>query len=354
MGGNAFPNLKDKILRLNTAEFASFQKEVLGRLRMMLDSNHLSRAIFSEIISYHTKPSFGDLDIIYTEFLEGCILPTPEEFKAALGAVDMVRNGPVTSFAVPCGFGLFQVDLIRVHFEEFDSAFSYFAYNDLGNLLGRIFHRAGFKLGHSGMSYVIRDEQNSSHVAKEVIVTRSWKEALEFAGYDYERWVNGFDTLEDVFRYVVSVPTANRTIFRLDETNHQARVRDRKRKTYQLFLNWVNDPSNGIPDNETIPKTVLRSQWMTKAFERFPKFKEEYETAQSQIQKVRAARSKFNGDLVRQITGLEGKELGAFIADFVQNFIVGACHTNRENWAITNSPEEIEIMIRHWHTSKSA
>lgn len=185
---------------------------------------------------YDEKPSFGDLDVIYTQYLENSPLPTHEDFKTTLDAVDMVRNGPVTCYAVPVDQNrLFQVDLIRVNLDEFDSAFSYFAYNDLGNLLGRIFHRAGFKLGHTGMSFVIRDEQNSSHVAKEVVVTRSWLEALEFAGYNTYKWIEGFKTLEDIFRYAVSIPLANRTIFRLDETNHQARVRDRKRKTYQLL-----------------------------------------------------------------------------------------------------------------------
>lgn len=353
MGGNAFPKLKEQIVRLDAPEFKAFQRETLSKLRKM--SGHSPRAVFSEIISYKNKPSFGDLDVIYTEYLDDSAIPTPDEMKIVLDAVAMVRNGPVTSYAVPCGKDrLFQVDLIRVKLDEFDSAFCYFAYNDLGNLLGRIFHRAGFKLGHTGMSFVIRDEQNSSHVAKEVIVTRSWIEALEFAGYDTYKWTEGFDTLEDIFRYAVSIPLANRTIFRLDETNHQARVRDRKRKTYQLFLNWVNDPANHVPEEEQISKSDLRLQWLAKAFKKFPNFRGEYEAAQGQLQKSRAARDKFNGELVRQITGLDGKDLGAFMTDFVQNFIVGICKLSREDWAISRSCEEIETLIRHWHNQRAA
>lgn len=353
MGGNAFPKLKDQIVRLDAPEFRLFSRGVIRKLFEMNDSDS-PRMIFTKIISYHNKPSFGDLDVIYTQYLEDSILPTPEEFKVALGAVDMMRNGPVISYAVPCGDGkLFQVDMIRVGIDEFNSSFSYFAYNDLGNLMGRVFHRAGFKLGHTGMSFMIRDEQNSSHVAKEVVVTRSWREALEFAGYDFERWADGFDTLEDIFRYAVSIPLANRTIFRLDETNHQARVRDRKRKTYQLFLNWVNDPANHVPEEEQFSKSDLRIQWLTKAFKTFPGFKADYENAQHLLQKSRAARDKFNGEMVRQLTGLDGKELGAFMTDFVQNFIVGTCQMSREDWAISRSLEEIEVMIRHWHSQKA-
>jgi hypothetical protein len=263
-----------------------------------------------------------------------------------------VKNGPVVSYALNLfDDEIFQVDLIHVDCKHLESAASYFAFNDLGNLLGRIFHRAGFKLGHKGMLYVVREEGNSSHALKEIEVTRSWKEALEFAGYDFNRWLKGFDDLEDVFRYTVSIPLANRTIFRLDETNHQARVRDRKRLTYQKFLRWVNDPANGVPEKEEISKSDLRSQWLERAFQIFPKFKEDYEAAQHQLQKSRAARDKFNGELVRQFTGLDGKELGTFMSDFVQNFIVGICKMRREDWAISHSNEEIETMIRDWHRS---
>ena len=93
------------------------------------------------------------------------------------------------SYAVPTDDdgSIFQVDLIRVDCRHMESAFSYFAFNDLGNLLGRIFHRAGFKLGHKGMCYVVREEGNQSNAIKEIEVTTSWKEALEFAGYDFMR-----------------------------------------------------------------------------------------------------------------------------------------------------------------------
>ncbi len=136
--------------------------------------------------------------------------------------------------------------------------------------------------------------------------------------------------------------------------SHATRVRDRKRLTYQKFLRWVNDPANGVPENEEISKSDLRIQWLARAFNRFPSFRAEYEAAQHQLQKSRAARDKFNGELVRQITGLDGKELGAFMTDFVQNFIVGTCKTTREDWAISHSIEEIETLIRRWHAEKIA
>lgn len=343
MGGHAFPEFRTR--RLDQNGFMTVATACMGRLEIRFPDNH-----FEPVVAYRNKETFGDLDIIW------CGDPiAPEDMCKALKAIKFVKNGPVVSYALHLvDDEIFQVDLIHVDCKHLQSAASYFAFNDLGNLLGRIFHRAGFKLGHKGLLFVVREEGNSSHVLKEIEVTTSWKEALEFAGYDFNRWLEGFDELEDVFRYAVSIPLANRTIFRLDETNHQARVRDRKRLTYQKFLRWVNDPANGVPEKEEISKSDLRIQWLARAFQQFPNFQRDYEVAQEQMQKSRAARDKFNGELVRQITGLDGKELGAFMSDFVHNFINGRCLMSREDWAISRNIEEIEALIRHWHAKNAA
>jgi hypothetical protein len=261
-----------------------------------------------------------------------------------------VKNGPVVSYALNLFDDvIFQVDLINVDCKHLESAASYFAFNDLGNLLGRIFHRAGFKLGHKGMLYVVREEGNSSHALKEIEVTRSWKEALEFAGYDFNRWLEGFDDLEDVFRYAVSIPLANRTIFRLDETNHQARVRDRKRLTYQKFLRWVNDPANGVKENEEVTKAELRADWLKKAQIAFPDFAKELKEVQKEMELRRLANEKYNGIIVKGITGLEGQDLGRFMQDFVVEFIKGKMGMTKIEWALKHSPNQIETAIKQWH-----
>jgi hypothetical protein len=205
MGGHAFPEFKTR--RLDQIGFMTVATACMGRLEIEFPSNH-----FQPVVSYRNKETFGDLDIIWC----GDHIAT-EDMCKALKAIDFVKNGPVTSFALRLNEDeIFQVDLIYVDCKHLESSASYFAFNDLGNLLGRIFHRAGFKLGHKGMLYVVREEGNSSHALKEVEVTRSWKEALEFAGYDFNRWLEGFDELEDVFQFVASSPYFDKKIFSLE------------------------------------------------------------------------------------------------------------------------------------------
>lgn len=205
MGGKAFPNLKT--VRLGKNEFEVMVNLCLSSLTTRFPENE-----FRGIVSYRNKETFGDLDILWCGPQQNI-----DNVCGTLGAIKYFDNGPVVSYAVPIDADqIFQVDLIRVDCRHMESAFSYFAFNDLGNLLGRIFHRAGFKLGHKGMLLVVREDGNQSHALAEIEVTSSWKEALEFAGYDFERWSKGFDDLEDVFKFVVSSPYFDKKIFSLE------------------------------------------------------------------------------------------------------------------------------------------
>lgn len=305
MGGNVFKELDTCRLDFQTYNLLT------NFISTLLSENFKIK--FQAIPAYKNKIDFGDLDILFHGIVDY------DRINTCLNSKRFVRNGNVTSYAVPVNGKFFQVDLIKVPEDCYDFSLGYFSYNDLGNLLGRIYHRLGFKFGHLGLRYIVRDKTNSSHVIKEITITKDFRTALEFVGYDYKRWTQGFNTLEDVFKYAVSIPLANRVIFRLDEINHAARVRDRKRKTYNQFLTWVNDPSNSIPNEELANKEILREYFLKKAFLLYPKFRDEYEEVQFLCRKIKLANEKFNGKIVSDLTGLQGKELGRFMQKFISH-----------------------------------
>lgn len=344
MGGNAFPELKT--VRLDASEFHEFRLNLFEKLRELYPRR------FAYIPAYSTKESFGDLDILYNKI-------SPDEIHAALGHPPIFRNGPFTSFAVVLHDDhidhspnpkprYFQVDFIRVNPEEMNSAYGYFSYNDLGNLMGRIAHRAGFKLGHKGLSYIVREKGNENHAVKEIVLTHDWETCLKFLGYDYNKWLKGFETLEDVFKYVAQNPLVSQKLFRLDQTNHAARVRDRKRKTYQEFLIWVGNTDNGVPFEEKISKEVLRKLFFTRACVQFPHFKKEYDQLQKALEDARFFKSRFNGNIVRDITGLGGKDLGGFINSFLHEWVRETLQMDPIVWAKLYDVIEICEQIELW------
>lgn len=337
MGGRAFPKLNCK--RLNKEEFDIFSQKIVSQLYSI-------GGFFWIIKSYHQKDSFGDLDIVYTT-QEDHKIPV-ERFIFELDCSYSFINGDITSLAIPHEESFFQVDLIFIPKKYIQNAYCYFAYNDLGNLVGRIFHRAGFKLGQKGLQYIIRDEECDNRVIKEVDIDGTWSEYLSFAGYDSSRWLKGFDTLEDVFEYAVSTPLASKTIFRLEETNHAARVRDRKRKTYQQFLQWIYGTENNVPDEERIPKKQLRKEFLEKAFETFPHFKIDYDRYMFESNQNKQVKNKFNGHIVSEVTGLTGKDLGSFIQDFIHSYIENELRTDKTTWVLDLSVEQIKTSIKMW------
>ena len=277
--------------------------------------------VVSMIPAYATKPDFGDIDVL----LHG---PAKymERIKNDPGAVfpnwsgHIYKNEGVVSVGIKHGDGIVQVDIIATgeDWAKHMAAYSYFAYNDLGNLMGRIAHRMGFKFGHEGLFYMLRDEA-SGHVYGEYRFDMAHSDILEFMGLDASRWEAGFQTLDDIFDFVASSPYFHPDIYLLDNVNAVSRVRDKKRKTYMSFLDWLERRGpretdlkfRFDPDQRRFKEYLFRSKMMSD-----PAFADwvqevKFDHAESQYAKVF-----FDGYRVSEWTGLSGKELGAFLDDF--------------------------------------
>jgi hypothetical protein len=197
---------------------------------------------------------------------------------------------------------------------------SYFAYNDLGNLIGRVAHKMGFSHGHRGLLYPMRD---GTHQFRVLDMSQDVDVILPFLGFQAERFHRGFDTLDEIFQYVVTSPYFNRDIYLLENRNHQSRVRDRKRPTYNKFLNWIENQS-GLPaypwaDREDEPaRAAEKAHFLELARARFPGFAENLDRAYLDLADARLIRAEFSGARVGAWTGLSNKDLGAFMATFRQ------------------------------------
>jgi hypothetical protein len=242
--------------------------------------------------------------------------------KIMMTGADCSKNGNVFSFGIDVGKGSpFQIDLIYVGntHRELSIALTYFGFNDLGNLMGRIFHRAGFKYGHRGLLKVVRDPDNRDHIIDEVLVSEDPRKIFEFGGYDYDRYLDGFWTREEIFEYVASSPLFNRDIYLFENRNAKSRMRDKKRVMYNEFLNWC-EKNDDLPSFWTEDKEEYRNEQLTNAFSHFPEFKRRYDDAITRLEHSKKLRSKFNGDIVRKITGLNGASLGIFIKEFKNRY----------------------------------
>jgi hypothetical protein len=307
MGGNA---LSVTAVRLTKSNFQQVERDCVARLMTALPESRVAA-----IPAYGSKSDFGDLDILVSA--TGYDI---DRAAAALGAVEVVRNGPTTSIGIvvrehlgAVAGNVFQVDLIESTEEAFDFAYAYSSFNDLGNLIGRTAHRAGLVHRHDGLYYYLRD---GTKKFGEICLTRDYDEALRFLGYDAARFHAGFDNLEEIFQYVAGSAYFNRDIFLLENRNAKSRIRDRKRHTYMTFLTWCEArpdlPAFEYPDDKAV--------WLPRIAEHFPGFDAEYQAALASQTQLNAARARFNGEWVALVTGLADKPLGILMKHLRESF----------------------------------
>lgn len=286
MGGNALKNTYTR--RYEATEYHALVAELHDKLFRRMSKTAV-------IPAYATKESFGDMDILST------FVPDKEWIKETFHSNEIIRNGDVWSF----DYKELQLDWIITPENEFNYAFGYFSQNDvMGNLVGKLAHKFGLKHGHDGLWLPVRDDDQQ--IGK-IRLTLDFDVTLKFLQLP-KLPEFGFQTLEEGFEWVASSPYYDPEMYKLENLNTIAKIRDRKRTTYRKFLefgeNW--EKSNRVQVHFEKDKTI----YLPMIFNVFPDAKQEHERIIGKLLLRRAFREKFNGDIVKELTGLEGKELG--------------------------------------------
>ena len=207
-------------------------------------------------LSYSDKDSFGDIDFLSTI--------TSDEFEKRiknglysdkLEIVGKVKNGGITSYAIRYKDDdgqwsePFQVDLIKTNLDEFEFAYNYFSYNDLGNFIGRLAVIANLKFGFDGLfvktyfdkhSNVTERKQNSVGYM-ETKLDVDFYQALELLGLSFERYKQGFKTLDEIFEFIAQGEYFNYEFFKVENLNSKQRQRDVKRPNFIKSLEYFEN-----------------------------------------------------------------------------------------------------------------
>lgn len=299
MGGKMF-----KSLRLRKGEYEVLSCEVMHVL-------HTVDSYTVQVIpSYRLKEDFGDLDILAVN-KGGWI--NVECIKKWFETDQIINNGGIYSFL----FKGFQVDLITVEEPDFKTSLIYLSYNVLGMLMGRIARSLGVRYGTYGLKYhyTVDDQFLGEHV-----LSKDPEKIFNFLGFDYGRFLKGFDTPEDIFQYVINSVHFKPYLFNFETLDHKNRLRNRKVKLYNDFLVYLKekDVDLSLPEVKEDLKVdlyCLASNFPESNFSQFIldcRARKYYDNV---------FKSKFNGHLVKELTGLEGDELGRFIV-YLKGFFV--------------------------------
>jgi hypothetical protein len=312
MGGNA---LNFETRRASRNEYDVIRSYVLLALRTFF--NDSSRRI-EEIPAYRQKPDFGDLDVLL-ETRTGDLYHYKTIITELFNPKQVVQNGHIYSF----DYDNFQVDLILTPTDIFQTSIDYFSNNDAGNLAGRLAKKLGFKYGHDGLTYMFRGEDQTHSVYDETIVSKDTAAIHKFLDLDHQRFIEGFDTLEEMFIWIASSKYFHSDIYLFHNRNYTSRIRDQKRKTYNQFLTWCAV----TPVLNAYPWTQMREQdgyagkpeFLKLALDTFPDFATRHAEIVKKHANHKIVTGKFNGNIVRELTGFEGRQLGEFMQHLLNN-----------------------------------
>eukprot|EP01117_Protostelium_nocturnum_P002108 TRINITY_DN12750_c0_g1_i1.p1 TRINITY_DN12750_c0_g1~~TRINITY_DN12750_c0_g1_i1.p1 ORF type:complete len:196 (+),score=76.78 TRINITY_DN12750_c0_g1_i1:178-765(+) len=157
-------------------------------------------------------------------------------------------------------------------------------------------------LSTDGVHYRIESEGYTSQMS----ICNHPEQFCKFLGLDYSQWVQGFPTILSCFQWITSSRFFEVSL--LDSLSNKEKKRKRAKTMISDFFEFL----------ETLPKTpaqVPADQFVPLAMEFFDKQKE-YEALKAEHDFKDKVRTKFNGTLVTQRTGLTGKPLGDFIFNF--------------------------------------
>lgn len=306
--------------RVKTPELLSLAAELCPKLVGILGCE------VRMIPSYRDKPDHGDLDLL----VDLRTLPCDALTTALLpGSYWADSKGHAYSFL----FRGVQVDLLTTELGHFESAYAYFSYNDVGNLIGKVARSAGFKFGHRGLCYMVYPEGQPTRLLGQINVTADYGAALEFLGYPaYPQ--GGFDTLEQMFRFVACSPLFSKLAYAQENTRHRDRTRDAKRKTYRAFLEFLETFEGGAPG---LPDPRLHIE---RALRAFPDFARKLDELHALDRRSQAVAARFNGERVARLTGLEGPALSHRM-----NEIRKALGEEFERFVLNAADEQLDALI---------
>ncbi len=211
------------------------------------------------------------------------------------------RNGDVMSFL----FKDVQIDVIKGKTESFEYHCMYLNNNDFGNLLGRIAHKLGLKHGHDGLRYVHR--YNDSNQLFDRVITYDTNEIFDVLQLPRLHWNHQFNTFIEMFEYIKQSPWFSPKIYMLDNLTHKHRVRDRKRKTYNMFCDWC-----ALQTDVTVEYPADRTEFVVS---KYPQVQEWIDDAITEYENQRVYRQKML-DAANVVGNYSGKDLGKLIVLF--------------------------------------
>jgi hypothetical protein len=176
--------------------------------------------------------------------------------------------------------------------------------------LSTLFRTAGLLLNVNGLFYVVpeveSDPARKHQATSKIPLSVTWDSCISALGLDPATYHKGFSSYSDMFEYIAESPFFIKSNFIYKLSSKQGQLYCAKRPAYAAFWKWLT----ALPDQPF--KRIIK----VNAADLDPLFESKLTAIIAARKNHEVIRKKFNGNLVREITGLTGKSLGTFILDY--------------------------------------
>jgi hypothetical protein len=326
MGGNLF-----KLGRLPKADYLRLERKVMTYLDEKLPNAYRIPRY------YANKADFGDMDIILcAEELPKAWTIFRLEIAKELGITQYQMSGQLFSTVLED----FQVDFFLRSRADFETTYHYLSFNDIGNLIGKIFKRFNLKYGEVGLEYVFRRAEGS--YKKDILISKDFQQIYAFLGLDYEKWVAGFESREDMFEWVMASPYFSVTPYYKKDAKLQKR--ERERKTMQRFYEYLEEKNV----QKTYEYAENKEDYLPKIAAHFPDSNLIKQVEEERAKEARAnvIKAKYNGRIVMELfPELKGKALGQFMQSFGESL-----GEDSEQWLYDAQKKDVIQRLKQYFT----
>jgi hypothetical protein len=331
MGGHALKNTYTE--RKNTEEFLRIGKEIQDKILVDL---FLETTVLK---CYQTKADHGDLDLLI-KITPNLNINWRTYIQTAFKPNEIYCNGGVYSF----DYQKFQIDFIPIKEENWITAQVYGFYDPLGNIMGKTFHKFGCSYGWEGLFYKYHNPHGS--VSADILLSNDVRKIFNFGGYDYDRYLKGFDTLEEIFQFCIDGKYFDSEMFQMENLKSLDKKRNRKRGSYHLFLNYIKE--KGI--NTKYPFNEDKDIYLEAIETAFPESELGFKLRGLRLNDAlnQKISEKFNGEIVMSwFPRLKGKVLGKAMGKFKDCLGV-----NYDDFILNSSIEDIKYYFMKVYNGK--
>ena len=319
MGGKALKKFSINTVRNNTVEHEKIAQELKPRIEKLLDTD------VRFIKYFRTKETHGDLDVLIRN--HGQLTDVRQKIETEFDTKFIINNGGVYTFP----YKNYQIDIIPQPVRNWEFAPYFFSWDPVGNLTGKLAHVLGLKFGFAGLVYPFRNF--SGKLSTDIKISQDPIKIFTFLDLDFERYLLGFDTKVEIFNFITKSKYFNVKNFLFENLNHIDRKRNKKRKTYNEFLEWAN--VQGF-EERTFSKD--KKVFLKLINDYFPESEllVKLEDLMVKDNEMKLISVKFNGRLIMiQHPELTGKLLGHYIKTFKESI------ENFNQFVLDNSSEHV-------------